>query len=122
MSWSWNSNGLILPIFIATDLVTAASHEYRKQRLQNNCHRICQLIAEDDQTTCLILENFILAQGIMSDVVHDHDGAAAVQAATNRISFLEFVDFIMPLENGDEASLRPTLRVRFIGNKKKYPM
>ena len=72
------------------------------------------LIADDDQATCLILENFIRSHGLACDIVHD--GSAAVEAASNRIYFLAFMDLVMPQENGDEAALR----IRSIG--KNNPM
>ena len=74
------------------------------------------LIADDDQTTCLIMENIVHSQGLLCDIVHD--GAAAVEATRKNSYFLAFVDLVMPFENGDKASLR----IRSVANKKKNPM
>jgi CheY-like chemotaxis protein len=74
------------------------------------------LIADDDQTTCLIMENIVQSQGLLYDIVHD--GAAAVEATRKNSYSLAFVDLVMPLENGDEASLR----IRSGANTKKNPV
>ena len=62
------------------------------------------LIADDDLTTCLLLERLIRSRGLQCDFVHD--GSAAVLAMQNQEYALAFIDLFMPIENGDEAVAR----------------